>query len=62
MYCGGEAVYNTCMVCVTIERCIAYSGQLARRRTLLEWDRIIAFFHEHSRDFLSLFYELFPFP
>ena len=62
MYHRGESVYNTCLICITIERCIAYSGQHARRRTLDDWDNVFISCHEHSREFLSQFYELFPFP
>ena len=56
MYHGGESVYDTCFVCITIERCIAYAGHHARRRTLDEWDNVFNSCHEHSHDFLTEFY------
>ena len=62
MYHGGETFHNTCVVCVTIERCVAYSGQLSQRRTVIEWDQLFVFCHENSREFLAIFHLLFPFP
>ena len=59
MYHGWESVYDTCFVCITIERCIACAGHHARRRTLDEWDKVFISCHEHSRDFLTEFYEMF---
>ena len=62
MYHGGQAVYDTCLVCITIERCVVYAGQHARRRTLNDWDLMFISCHEYSRESLAAFHALYPFP
>ena len=59
MYHGGQNVYETCWICRTIERCVVYSGEERRRRTLEEWDAIFNACHNYSYNFLSRFHEVF---